>query len=138
MSLKAVAGVVGRWLLTIAGQQPPAPRNHRQRHRSLASSRVRRLKARLAERDGACCFYCRQPFTQLRGEATLDHLVPFAKVPTWNPAALVLACRACNEAKADRLPSLVLAELFGDRRFTPGLRLTPEATSAPHAAVAVV
>lgn len=67
------------------------------------STKRRKLKAALAERDGMACFYCRTPFTSAE-EGTLDHLVPYSRVPGWSQANLVLACRACNDAKADRLP----------------------------------
>lgn len=94
------------------------------------SVRRRRIKARLAERDGQWCFYCRTPFGTLR-EATLDHLVPFRFVPTWVQAALVLACRPCNQAKADRLPSTVLRPVLATTPFLPGLRTTAPVGTAP-------
>jgi len=76
----------------------------------------RRIKRNLAARDGARCFYCGQPFADLVA-ATLDHLVPYSLVPTWRQANLVLACRACNEAKADRLPQAFLRP----SGYAPGL-----------------
>lgn len=79
----------------------------------LSAKRRRYRKARLAERDGRRCFYCRRPFDSLRGEATLDHVVPFSLLRTWSESALVLACLSCNDRKADRLPlSLALLLVF--------------------------
>lgn len=72
----------------------------------------RSLRLLLAERDGACCFYCRTPADPLT--LTFDHFVPQAFVPipdVWN---LVLACDPCNQAKRDQLPrGLVLVLLSG-------------------------
>ncbi|MFJ3432749.1 HNH endonuclease [Streptomyces cyaneofuscatus] len=69
----------------------------------LNSTRRRARKHQLALRDGQRCAYCALPFASLR-EATLDHVVPVSLLRTWSAGALVLACRPCNHAKADRLP----------------------------------
>ncbi|MFJ6464059.1 HNH endonuclease [Streptomyces sp. NPDC091387] len=69
----------------------------------LNSGRRRLRKEQLARRHGARCTYCRRPFVTLR-EATLDHIVPVSLLRTWSVGALVLACRPCNHAKADRFP----------------------------------
>ncbi|GAA0668628.1 hypothetical protein GCM10009535_55660 [Streptomyces thermocarboxydovorans] len=69
----------------------------------LNSKRRRNRKAQLAARDGQRCAYCRLPFTDLR-DATLDHVVPIRLFFTWSADHLVLACRPCNNTKADRLP----------------------------------
>lgn len=71
--------------------------------RHLTASRRRLRKEQLARRHGARCAYCRKPFASLR-EATLDHVVPVSLFRTWAVVHLMLACRACNHAKADRLP----------------------------------
>lgn len=71
--------------------------------RHLTASRRRLRKEQLARRHGARCTYCRKPFASLR-EATLDHVVPVSLFRTWAVVHLMLACRACNHAKADRLP----------------------------------
>ncbi|MEU6228762.1 HNH endonuclease [Streptomyces sp. NPDC047042] len=70
---------------------------------TLNASRTRARKFQLAQRDGLRCAYCRAPFAAL-GEATMDHVVPLSLWRTWSADHLVLACRSCNEAKADRLP----------------------------------
>ncbi|MEV8308969.1 HNH endonuclease signature motif containing protein [Streptomyces flavidovirens] len=69
----------------------------------LNAKRRRNRKAQLAARDGQRCTYCRRPFASLR-EATLDHVAPISLLRTWSADHLVLACRPCNSAKADRLP----------------------------------
>ncbi|CAM5412892.1 HNH endonuclease [Streptomyces atroolivaceus] len=71
--------------------------------RHLTASRRRLRKEQLARRHGARCTYCLRPFASLR-EATLDHVVPVSLFRTWAVVHLMLACRACNHAKADRLP----------------------------------
>ncbi|MFE0778784.1 HNH endonuclease [Streptomyces sp. NPDC058861] len=86
--------------------------------RGPGSKRRRLLKSRLAERDGAVCFWCRSPFGPALEGATLDHLVPRSHVHTWAQAALVLACAPCNEAKADTLPQVLLRPAVA---YGPGL-----------------
>ncbi|MFI6333326.1 HNH endonuclease [Micromonospora chersina] len=71
------------------------------------STRMRAIKRALADRDGAGCFYCGHPFACLLG-ATVDHLIPQSVLPGWALVNLVLACRPCNEAKADQLPQVFL------------------------------
>ncbi|NEA14264.1 HNH endonuclease [Streptomyces halstedii] len=83
-----------------------------------SGERRRKLKAKLAERDGAACFYCATPFGPALEGSTLDHLVPRSLVRTWAQAALVLACEPCNLAKADTAPALLLRPAH---RFGPGL-----------------
>lgn len=85
----------------------------------LNSTRRRARKHQLAVRDGQRCAYCALPFVSLR-EATLDHVVPVSLLRTWSAGALVLACRPCNHAKADRLPlSLALLIVW---TYGPDLR----------------
>lgn len=71
------------------------------------ADRKRRIKRALAARDGAACFYCDTPFPLLV-LATIDHLIPQSVMPGWHQANLVLACRPCNDAKADQLPQVFL------------------------------
>lgn len=93
-------------------------------HPGPPAARRRRIKARLAERDGMACFYCVHPFTTLV-EATIDHLVPRCLLPGWLQANLVLACHPCNQAKADQLPQ----RLLRPSGYGPGLTRTwPTAT----------
>jgi len=87
-------------------------------------ARKRVLRARLIERDGMECFYCRTPFASA-AEATLDHLVPKSLVPGWTQANLVLACLPCNLAKGDTLPQALLRPTG----YGPGL--VPLADTAP-------
>lgn len=71
------------------------------------NKRIRRIKRGLAARDGAQCFYCGLAFSTLLA-ATVDHLIPQSVLPGWAQTNLVLACRPCNEAKADQLPQVFL------------------------------
>lgn len=89
--------------------------------------RRRVLRRRLAARDGRQCFYCGTPFNRHFAGATFDHLVPRSLLHTWMQAALVLACRPCNKAKADRLPQEVLRPAPGT--YGPGL--VPLAAPSP-------
>lgn len=82
--------------------------------RYLPSRRRRQRKEQLARRHGALCTYCGLRFASLR-DATLDHIVPQSLFATWSVVHLVLACRACNHAKADRLPlSIALLLLWSN------------------------
>ncbi|MFI0000738.1 HNH endonuclease [Streptomyces globisporus] len=65
----------------------------------------KRLVSKLAARPGhqRRCFYCRRGFHGIEG-ITFDHYVPYRYWRTGRHDALVLACRPCNEAKADRIP----------------------------------
>ncbi|MFJ8856651.1 HNH endonuclease [Streptomyces sp. NPDC102437] len=83
------------------------------------AARRRRIRAALAERDGAQCWYCGHGFGPGLDGATIDHLIPRRWLPTWTLVALVLACEPCNTAKADRLPQALLRPAPG--RFGPGL-----------------
>ncbi|MFF1559802.1 HNH endonuclease [Streptomyces sp. NPDC058279] len=76
------------------------------RTHQLNARRRRARKFQLAVRDGAHCTYCLAPFAHLR-HATLDHVVPFHLLRTWSAGHLVLACRPCNHAKANRFPLLI-------------------------------
>lgn len=68
-------------------------------HNMNSRERARRREI-LAERDGNHCHWCGHPFgpEDLR---TLDHVVPRSqrgRNALWN---LVLACKPCNEQRAD-------------------------------------
>lgn len=99
------------------------------------AARRRRIRAALAERDGARCWYCGRGFGPGLDGATIDHLIPRRWLPTWALAALVLACEPCNTAKADRLPQALLRPASG--RFGPGLvpigDPNAQAPTPPHA-----
>lgn len=71
----------------------------------------KRRKSNLIKRLGRFCYYCKCQLTTSRSKrnqknyATLDHRIPKSKTRGWElPNNKVLACRACNEAKADMMP----------------------------------
>ncbi|MEU2619755.1 HNH endonuclease [Streptomyces sp. NPDC007157] len=77
----------------------------------INSAKRRVRKEQLARRHGQHCAYCRRPFPDL-SLATLDHIAPKSLWWTWSVTSLMLACRDCNRAKADRFPlSLALCLL---------------------------
>jgi len=79
----------------------------------MTASRRRRLIARLLE-ELAECFYCGRGLNQNR--ASLDHVVPRSRGGSNCDGNFVLACRRCNGAKADAMPSrLVFPEARGGR-----------------------
>jgi hypothetical protein len=93
----------------LQGNRPPKKKPCKPGFRARAAWRETRLY--LAERDGRRCFYCRTEFDTLRG-VTIDHYVPKSLWPCNLPANLVLACKACNHAKADRLTWSMAAVLL--------------------------
>ncbi|WP_245245848.1 HNH endonuclease [Streptomyces lonarensis] len=52
----------------------------------------------------------------------MDHVVPLSVYRTWETQFLVLACRPCNDAKADSFPLLIAAQL-APGRIAPALWL---------------
>jgi len=46
------------------------------------------------------CAYCKKHF--YTRQLTIDHIIPLSKGGTWHIANLVLACKPCNNAKADQ------------------------------------
>lgn len=72
--------------------------------------RKAQIKIELAKRDGARCAYCDREFVDL-DDATLDHVIPNSIVRHWQEWNLLLSCGACNNAKADQVP-LVLMPLL--------------------------
>ncbi|MFF3617714.1 HNH endonuclease [Streptomyces sp. NPDC002467] len=75
-----------------------------------------RIVQNLTRRDGARCFYCRDPFGPDMVGVTLDHYVPRTLWKTWRQRNLVLACSPCNQSKADVLPWTVAALLLRNVR----------------------
>ena len=77
---------------------------------AACSRRRAQLKRSLAARDGRACFYCGTGFADL-ADATIDHLIPRSVLPGWRQFNLVLACKPCNNAKADTLPQVYLRQV---------------------------
>jgi hypothetical protein len=71
------------------------------------SDRKARIKMTLAKRDGAKCAYCAREFVDL-DDATLDHVIPNEVVGHWQEWNLLLACTACNNLKANKLPMVLM------------------------------
>lgn len=66
--------------------------------------------------QGGRCIYCGVPMHEPTGDnqprsVTLEHIVPRASVPRHSWSNLALACRACNQAKADMDPAEWLGRL---------------------------
>jgi hypothetical protein len=65
--------------------------------------RAERL-ARILERDGSECVWCRRPLAVGDRNLSLEHLVPRLKGgPAWLENELV-ACRPCNRARGHKTP----------------------------------
>jgi hypothetical protein len=93
----------------------------------LTGQTKRDIRAYLADRDGRHCHYCRRPFGEDLAGVSLDHYIPHCLWRMNKPRNLVLACRPCNDTKADWLPFtlawLLLAHTTGPRAFTRGPRV---------------
>lgn len=70
----------------------------------------RKRKTVVATIFGTICFYCREAAAD-----TFDHLMPKSLGGVNTIDNLVPACLACNQAKADRLPTT--AEMARHREF---------------------
>ena len=94
------------------------------------AKRRAQLKRSLSARDGRSCFYCGIGFVEL-ADATIDHLIPQSVLPGWRQFNLVLACRPCNNAKADTLPQIFLrqAATVAGRRDASRRRTRPVSTA---------
>lgn len=102
-ALHAFTARVQRVHRTLLGKPSSTPAGKKPNPGQRARSGWHETRLYLAERDGRQCFYCRTPFDRLKG-VTIDHYVPKSVWRCNLPANLVLACRACNEQKGDRLP----------------------------------
>lgn len=71
-----------------------------------------RVSASLAELQEGRCFYCEG---RLGPRPTVDHFVPWARVPNNNIENLVVTHEACNGAKSDFLPALAHVRRWGRR-----------------------
>lgn len=68
----------------------------------MGSKQRRRRRRALFLRDGATCAYCGQSFGgRPFSRASIDHVVPRSRGGSNALSNLVLACKACNCAKAD-------------------------------------
>lgn len=72
----------------------------------MGSSRTRRKKRLLIERDGGHCKFCNVQLTldiNAPNQMSLDHVVPRSKGGSNDITNLQLLCRICNTAKADKI-----------------------------------
>ena len=68
------------------------------------------LRAYIRELWGHRCAYCGKAAWESRTRFEIDHVVPRSKGGPTNVGNLVWACRACNQAKADKNLNTFLAE----------------------------
>lgn len=83
--------------------------------------------ARKIETQGWCCHYCAKkmvlpvsgmPWELAKNTATFDHVQPLSKGGKNLQTNVVIACRACNNTKADKTPEAwdaILSVRFADR-----------------------
>lgn len=81
-------------ILEITGSRAKSPRFIARSKRS--KNKVRRLRERVAERDGEECWWCIMPGTD-DDPLTLEHVPRLARGGTWNLENLRLAHRSCNQ-----------------------------------------
>ncbi|CAA7616053.1 conserved hypothetical protein [Magnetospirillum sp. UT-4] len=105
---------------------------------------------RLWQEQGGRCFQCDRPMPSPAGQrlrhrkradaATIDHVMPLSKGGGDDHGNCVATCRACNAAKADRLPTAAeldrLAVLKGGAQISSAMwaaaaRSQPEPASPP-------
>jgi 5-methylcytosine-specific restriction endonuclease McrA len=66
----------------------------------VSSTARRNLRNRIYSRDGGMCFYCDTHLMPTR--ATLDHIIPRSQGGKNVAENCVIACRSCNNKRADR------------------------------------
>ena len=86
--------------INAAWSMPAVIRYHRGVRRHVPSVRFSRKNVWL--RDGGYCQYCGQ--TVALRESTFDHVVPRSRGGRTHWENVVIACRACNQRKGNRLP----------------------------------
>lgn len=64
--------------------------------------------------ENPVCFYCGEPVTWKR--STLDHVMPVARGGKDSISNVVLCCRPCNNAKADRTLDEWISDLVEARK----------------------
>lgn len=79
-----------------------------------------RYRAPLEEVQEGRCLYCRD---RLRGDACVDHFIPWRRYPTDLGHNFVLAHERCNGRKADRLAAEVHLRRWWERNSVGGDRL---------------
>jgi hypothetical protein len=90
--------------------------------------------ARILERDGAECVWCRRPLEVGLVRATTEHLVPRVKGgPSWIENE-VAACRRCNGARGHRTPAEWADECTG-RGWDPNVAVVVDALLRLRAAI---
>lgn len=72
-----------------------------------------RKKGRILAAQNGCCKYCGKPLAIKK--ATFDHVVPKALGGVGAQTNLVVACRPCNEKKANKPPHIWYAELMTEK-----------------------
>jgi hypothetical protein len=75
------------------------------------------------------CFYCD---ARIRGEAVVDHFVPWARYPQDLGHNLVVADVQCNGDKGDRLPAFEHLRRWSSRNVRPDLTAEFVRRSLPH------
>ena len=70
------------------------------------------LRDPLSELQGGRCFYCRE---RIRGDAEVDHFIPWARYPDNSLDNLVLAHGRCNNQKRDFFAAAEHVERWSDR-----------------------
>lgn len=98
---------------------PDRPAPLKPRIMSAPSNTWNNRIARLIERDGNACHYCRLSPLYIRGElageryadATIDHKIPRCRGGSNEMENLVLACRKCNHEKADDSYEYFMAQI---------------------------
>lgn len=71
---------------------------------------------------GRCCFFCHVAFEPWSDQLTFDHFIPRSKGGIHRDN-LVPACRECNTAKGNRLPSAHESERFHAAMRRAGLNM---------------
>lgn len=107
-----------RWAGLVAARNPDVVDAHQLDEFLFGASRVSldRVRSPLVDAQAGRCFYCRQG---IRGDAAVDHFIPWSRHPDNTLDNLVAAHASCNESKSSSLAALDHLERWMDR-FEPG------------------
>lgn len=107
-----------RWSGLVAAKNPTVVDAHQLDEFLFGASRISldRVRAPLVDAQAGRCFYCRQ---SIRGDAAVDHFIPWSRHPDNTLDNLVAAHGSCNESKSSSLAALDHLERWMNR-FDPG------------------
>lgn len=106
-----------------AARRKPRRRSGDRKDDRMPLSRARRIRRKLLQKDPHC-HWCRRYVEEKARypemKATLDHVIPLDRGGSNGLDNLVLACKPCNDKRANRMPEM------GDKEFRERMKESRE------------